>query len=254
MQKFKIAYFYPNQLNLYGDSGNIEVLYYRTKERGFEVAVDLIDMTSSLTTSLLNSYDFIFMGGGPDSGQKEILTDLINNKGPYIKDYIENNGCALFICGSYQLCGNYYKASDGTVLNGLGVFNMYTEHFGASKPRCIGNVVCSFDESIDKDPFKQVLGSFVSKPHLVGFENHGGRTYLGADVSALGRIIHGHGNNSEDKSEGVSYKNSYGTYFHGPVLALNPHFADFLIAKALKILELPVLPDKLAEYAHNARL
>ncbi len=254
MQKFRIGYFYPHQLNLYGDNGNIEILYYRANERGFDVTVDLIDLSTTLTTSLVNSFDLVFMGGGPDSGQKEIFTDLLNNKGPYLKEYTEEGGCGLYICGSYQLCGNYYKAADSSILQGLGIFNMYTEHFGNEKPRCIGNIVCSFDDSLQNDAYRSFLGSQVAKPHLVGFENHGGRTYLEPGVSPLGKVIKGHGNNSEDKTEGAVYKNAFGTYFHGPVLALNPHFADYLIAKSLSLTELAILPDKLAEYAHNARL
>ena len=30
---------------------------------------------------------------------------------------------------------------------------------------------------------------------IAGFENHGGRTYLGAGEQPLGRVLHGHGNN-----------------------------------------------------------
>lgn len=254
MYKLRIGYFYPHQLNLYGDNGNVEILYYRAKERGFDVSVDLIHVSTSINTSIVNTYDLIFMGGGPDSGQKEIFVDFLNNKGPYLKEYTENNGCGLYICGSYQLCGNYYRAADGSMLQGLGIFNMYTEHFGNAKPRCIGNIVCSFSDFITEDPYKRFLGAQVSKPHLVGFENHGGRTYLETGVVSLGKVIKGYGNNSGDKTEGAVYKNAFGTYLHGPILALNPHFADFLIAKALSLEEMTALPDKLAEYAHNARL
>ena len=69
---------------------------------------------------------------------------------------------------------------------------------------------------------------------LVGFENHGGRTYLGQKVKPLGILIVGYGNNGKDKTEGVVYKNSFGSYFHGPILPKNPHFADYLIKLALE--------------------
>ncbi len=250
--KFTIGYFYPTQLNLYGDNGNIEVLYQRSILRGFDVEVTLIDLATQLTAPMMNSFDAIFMGGGPDSGQKEVFADFLSNKGPYVKDYIESEKVALFICGSYQLAGNYYKAADGSILEGLGVLNLHTQHFGNAKPRCIGNTVCSISDWVKNDPCGDFLHSVGT--HLVGFENHGGRTYLEAGVSPLGKVVKGHGNNSEDSTEGAVYKNTYGTYYHGPFLALNPHFADFLIAKALNLSELLPLEDTVSINAHKSRL
>ena len=69
--------------------------------------------------------------------------------------------------------------------------------------------------------------------YLVGFENHGGRTYLGPHAEPLGRVVCGHGNNSEDGTEGAITDAAIGTYLHGPVLPKNPHLADHLIASAL---------------------
>ena len=68
---------------------------------------------------------------------------------------------------------------------------------------------------------------------LAGFENHGGRTYLGPDAEPLGRVLHGHGNNDRDGLEGVKRLNMIGTYLHGPLLPKNAWLADHLIALAL---------------------
>jgi CobQ-like glutamine amidotransferase family enzyme len=101
-------------------------------------------------------------------------------------------------------------------MRGLGVFDAWTIHKGAGVARCIGNVAISWNGTT-----------------LVGFENHGGRTYLGT-AKPLGRVLKGHGNNSEDRMEGAIYRNAYGTYMHGSLLPKNPHFADHLIALALQ--------------------
>jgi CobQ-like glutamine amidotransferase family enzyme len=252
MSKINIGYFYPAQLNLYGDNGNVEVLYQRSVLRNFDVEVSLIDMSTSVDTAFMDKLDLIFMGGGPDSGQKEVFDDFLKNKGPYVKDYIEQNKVALFICGSYQLAGNYYTAADGAVLEGLGLFNLYTQHFGNAKPRCIGNTVCTLTSALTQDPYSHFLLGVGN--HLVGFENHGGRTYLETGAVPFGNVVKGHGNNAEDKTEGALYKNAFGTYYHGPFLALNPHFADFLIAKALSLDEMTPLDDTLAINAHKSRL
>ena len=87
---------------------------------------------------------------------------------------------------------------------------------------------------------------------LVGFENHGGRTYLNEGTKPLARVLSGHGNNSEDRTEGLHFKNSIGTYFHGPLLSKNPHIADYLIAKALKLENLSNLDDTIINTAHSA--
>jgi CobQ-like glutamine amidotransferase family enzyme len=86
---------------------------------------------------------------------------------------------------------------------------------------------------------------------LAGFENHGGRTHLGASERPLGRVLKGHGNNGADRWEGVRRQNVIGTYLHGPLLPKNAWFADWLIATALATAEpLPPLPDELEDAAH----
>ena len=247
--KLKIAYFYPDLLNLYGDRGNVEILYYRAKQRGIDVEVELIKVADKIDTSYMDSVDIVLMGGGPDSSQQGMYLDLLENKGNYLKEYIEKDGYGLYICGSYQLFGNYYKASDGSILEGLKVFDMYTQHFGKDKPRCIGNVVCKLNANILEDPYfskNNIIGDT-----LVGFENHGGRTYLSSTLSPLGTVVRGHGNNSEDRGEGLWYKKSIGTYFHGPILSRNPHLADYLIAASLELDYMqPLEIDNLIKSAH----
>ena len=88
----------------------------------------------------------------------------------------------------------------------------------------------------------------------MGFENHGGRTYLKDRNLSFASVIKGHGNNSEDGTEGIYYKNSIGTYFHGPILSRNPHLADYLISKALLVDKLEELDDTFITQAHAASL
>ena len=86
-------------------------------------------------------------------------------------------------------------------------------------PRLIGNVAIEVD-----------LGGALT---VAGFENHGGRTYLGDGATPLGKVLKGHGNNGEDGFEGVRRSNMFGTYLHGPLLPKNSELADRLIALAL---------------------
>ena len=68
----------------------------------------------------------------------------------------------------------------------------------------------------------------------MGYENHGGRTHLGAGVRPLGKVLFGHGNDGTTGYEGCWQGNVVGTYIHGPLLPKNPGVADTLLSAALE--------------------
>lgn len=208
----RIAHLYPDMLNLYGDRGNIIALTERMKARGIDVITDAVTMGKSFNA---DDYDILFIGGGQDFEQDVLLSDLKKGKDVQISKAIQNGTVMLAICGGYQMLGKYYKTYDGKMLEYMGALDFYTE---GKEERMIGNYAFQTKEGIE----------------IVGFENHSGRTYLGKGVEPLGKVIKGYGNNGEDSTEGVRYKNTFGTYSHGPVLPKNPDFADLLISKAIE--------------------
>ncbi len=208
-----LGHLYPDQLNLYGDRGNILTLRRRCELRGIELRVVGLGIGDALAP---DEYDMLFIGGGQDKEQAPVAQDLYEIKGIGLWAAIEDDMPVLAVCGGYQLLAHYYRPAKGPDMRGLGVFDAWTIHKGAHVPRCIGDVAISWNGST-----------------LVGFENHGGRTYLGT-AKPLGKVLKGYGNNAEDHTEGAVYRNTYGTYMHGSLLPKNPHFADFLIALALK--------------------
>lgn len=208
----RIAHLYPDMLNLYGDRGNIIALTERMKARAIDVCTDSITMGKSFNA---DDYDILFIGGGQDFEQDVLLNDLKKGKDTEINRAIHNGTVMLAICGGYQMLGKYYKTYDGKMLDYMGALDFYTE---GKEERMIGNYAFKTKEGIE----------------VVGFENHSGRTYLGKGVEPLGKMIKGYGNNGEDGTEGVRFKNTFGTYSHGPVLPKNPDFADLLISKALE--------------------
>lgn len=210
--KIKIAHLYPDMLNLYGDRGNIVALTRRMEERGIEVQTEKITMGKSFNS---DDYDILFIGGGQDFEQDVLLDDLTKGKDAEIKKAVQSGLVMLAICGGYQMLGKYYKTYDGKMLPYIGAIDFYTE---GKEERMIGNYAYKTKEGIE----------------IVGFENHSGRTYLGDGVEPLGTVISGFGNNGEDGTEGVRFKNTFGTYSHGPVLPKNPEFTDLLISKALE--------------------
>lgn len=243
-----VGWLYPELMSTYGDRGNIMVLEKRCLWRGIDVKIIPIDFTA--TTKDLRSVDLIFGGGAQDRQQGILISDLRLKKGPTLKQMIDDGRPGLFVCGSPQLLGHYYMTGDGEKLEGLGIFDMVSKHFGKDKPRCIGNLMARIDKGL-------MIKDLGIRNTVVGFENHGGRTYLGKGVVPFANVLYGNGNNGEDGTEGAVYKNCIATYSHGPFLPKNPHIADWLIEKALEVkygkeIVLEPLDDSLEWAAHDA--
>ncbi len=241
----KIGWLYPQLMSTYGDRGNIMVLQKRCEWRAIEVEILQIDASTS--DKDLRSIDLLFGGGAQDREQEIVMENLMKKK-KAIRDLIENNIPALFVCGSPQLMGNYYEPSEGKRIEGLGIFDMYSQHPGPKEDRLIGNLIASIQ-----------FPEAIANTKVVGFENHGGRTYLGDKVKPFAKVLKGFGNNGNDGTEGVVYKNAIGCYLHGPLLPKNPQIADYLIQKALEIkykkqISLEPIDDSLEEKAQESLL
>lgn len=208
--KLTIGHLYPDLLNLYGDRGNIQCLMKRCLWRGIEAETIAFELDDKIDFSNL---DIVLLGGGSDREQMLVCEKLKEIQKDF-KEYVEQDGVVIAICGGYQLLGNYYKTEEG-IIEGLSLVDMYTEQ---GENRLIDNIV---------------LQSELFDMPIVGFENHGGRTFIGEN-KPLGKVLYGSGNDGKSGYEGVVYKNVIGTYLHGPLLPKNPQLADELILHALK--------------------
>ena len=230
MEELKILYLYPDMLELYGDYGNIQILKYRLEKRGFKAVIDSYSIGDSAPD--FTKYDLVFAGGGADQEQSILADDLLQYK-DNIQNAIDSGVFFLLICGSYQLFGKYYKGVEGNIINGLGVFDYYTEAINDRKKRCIGNIVVDVDLN-------------GHRTQVIGFENHGGQTF---NISSpFGDVLFGNGNTFGDTKEGFFLKNVIATYLHGPLLSKNPELTDYIIKYCLerkynKNIELSELDD-----------
>lgn len=248
-----IGWLYPDLMSTYGDRGNIICLKKRCEWRDIKVEVFPIEVGAS--DKDIEKCNLIIGGGAQDRQQEIVINDLLKRKAVY-KKMFDKGTPGLFVCGSPQLLGHYYMTGDGKKLLGLGIFDFVTRHFGHDKPRCIGNTAGEI--SSKWGPYGQVQSS-NRKRTIVGFENHGGRTYLGKNVKPLARVLKGYGNNGEDGFEGAIYKNVIACYYHGPFLSKNPHVADWLVRKAFEVkyhkeIKLVPLDDRLEWQAHEFML
>lgn len=260
-----IGWLYPELMSTYGDRGNIICLKKRCEWREIDVKIKKLDLGFEIDD--LRMCNLLFMGGAQDRQQKIVSEDL-KKKAKTLREMIESGTPGLYICGAYQFLGKHYREADGTAIDGLGILDLYTENPGENAKRLIGDIVVKLQGSIilsfrgaEARRNLNEISHFVRNDNstLVGFENHGGRTYLGKDIKPLGKVLMGFGNNGGDKTEGVIYKNSFGSYLHGPILPKNPHFADYLIKLALekkykKSINLSPLKDSLEWQARETIL
>ena len=234
--ELRVLSLYPEQMNIYADRGNIVFLQRRCEWRGIDFSHagagpgDRVDPAA---------HDLFYIGGGQDRDQRMVAADMVASKREALAAAVGDGATLLAVCGGYQLLGHSYQL-DEEKLPGLGLAELETVR--EPGPRLIGNVAIEAD-----------LGS--GPRLLAGFENHGGRTYLGTGAQPLGRVVKGHGNNDRDGNEGVRRDNLIGTYLHGPLLPKNAWLADHLIALALERRygtrpELEPLDDALEDAAH----
>jgi len=234
--ELRVLSLYPEQMNIYADRGNILFLQRRCEWRGIGFAHagagpgDPVDP---------GAHDLFYVGGGQDRDQRMVAADMVATKREALAAAVDDGAALLAVCGGYQLLGHSYQLGEEK-LPGLGLADLETVRDPGE--RLIGNVAIEVD-----------LGT--GPRTLAGFENHGGRTFLGAGAEPLGRVLEGHGNNGRDGLEGIRRARMIGTYLHGPLLPKNAWLADHLIAGALERRygtrpELEPLPDGFEAAAH----
>ena len=151
-----IGHLYPDLLNLYGDRGNIQCLKKRCEWRGIRAEVKEFRSGDKID---FQDLDIVLLGGGSDREQMIVCNKLKEIREDF-KAYVESDGVVIAVCGGYQLLGKYYQTDDG-LIEGLELVDLYTEQ---KEGRLISNIV---------------LKSDLFDLPVVGFENHGGRTFIG---------------------------------------------------------------------------
>jgi CobQ-like glutamine amidotransferase family enzyme len=229
-QAITVLQLYPRDMNIYGDNGNVQVLTKRLEWYGYTPIV----IEYNVGDALPKNVDMVIGGGGQDSGQEKIHTDLMKI-GPQLQKWANAGVPMLLVCGLYQLFGHFFKTLAGTQLDGIGILDVET--YG-TKERLIGNIITHSEEFGD----------------IIGYENHSGQTTVGPNATPLATVIKGAGNNANDGNEGARYKNVIGTYLHGSILPKNPALADFLIKTAVEKKHGEFSPDLIDDlFAETAR-
>jgi CobQ-like glutamine amidotransferase family enzyme len=207
-----VVVLYPRLLGTYGDSGNATVLCRRAEARGLGSRLLTVDAGEPIPRSA----DIYVLGGGEDVNQTAAARGIEKDGG--LAEAVDNGAVVFAICAGFQILGS----------PGLGMIDVHTE---AMPTRAVGDLVTTPD------------GAELTDDVLIGFENHRGRTVLGPGVRPLGRVQRGIGNGAGDGADGAVSGRIFGSYLHGPALALNPALADHLLTLAVGPLPAAPTPD-----------
>src|SRR3954465_9862439 len=205
-------------MNIYADRGNLSLLQRRCEWRGLGFELAGAGLGAPIDPE---AHDLFYIGGGQDRDQALCAEDLATVKRDALHAAAAAGKVVFAVCGGYQLLGHAYELG-GERLPGVGLVDLETVR--EDGPRLIGNVAIE----VALDGATHVLA---------GFENHGGRTRLGAaeplgralsgtggapppraPAEPLGRVLKGFGNDGRSGFEGVREGTVVGTYLHGPLL------------------------------------
>jgi lipid II isoglutaminyl synthase (glutamine-hydrolysing) len=238
-----LGYLYPDQMSTHGDRGNVETVVRRCSWRGIDVAVRELRPGDQMPAGV----DLIMIGGGGESQQRRVASDLYRVKGPAIRDAVAAGAAALAVGRGFELFGRFCQPEHGAEYPGVNLFDTWTFRQSASPGADLGPII---EGTADRHPGELVVRWGASL--LIGFEINNGDTYLGEAALPLGRVLTGHGNNG-DGTEGVALGGAVGTNLRGPCLPKNPALADYLIGAAVARrhagAELARLPDELEQAA-----
>lgn len=228
MSTLTIVSVFPELLGTYGDAGNVAVLERRLAWRGIDVEVLPIPVSARLPTSA----DLYVLGGSEDDNQQRALAAL-HDSGLAVA--VQRGAHVFAVCAGFQLLGESLHTADGSLTTGLGLLDARTTRL---PNRIVGEVSATFAPEL-------------GLPALTGFANHGGGTALGAAAAPLARTTAGRGNDGRvGGPEGALQGRVVATYLHGPVLARNPAFADWLLERVTG-LSMAQLPNGAPEALHD---
>jgi lipid II isoglutaminyl synthase (glutamine-hydrolysing) len=204
MNTVTVVSVYPDLLGTYGDVGNVIALRYQAVAHDIDLEVIAVRPGEPVP----DSADLYVLGGGEDSAQTAAVRALRTSGA--LNRAAEAGAAVFAVCAGYQMLGEYFPDANGQPVAGLGVLDIRTDRLPS---RAVGELLA------------QPLDPEI--PVLTGYENHGGATHLGPEVTPLARVTHGVGNGNG--TEGARNGHILGTYLHGPGLARNPRLADLLL-------------------------
>jgi len=212
MRTIRTLHLYRDLLDLNGDGKNVTALRRRILESENDCRIDYMGLEDELD---ITEYDLIYIGHGKTKNLAAAAAHF-TKYGEHIKEQIEN-GKTFFVTGNgRELFGKSFTDTCGSTLPGIGLF----DYVGVEKNEVfvsdmIGHPIFDENEMI------YVFGNRTA--YLEGENKH-----------PLIKVVEGFGDNQKpDGFEGTLYKNFFGTWGVGPVLARNPALMREVLKRCL---------------------
>lgn len=195
---------FPEFCNLFADSQNMRYLKMCLPEATF------IETSFNEEPAFVSkNVNLIYLGAMTENMQEKVILKLRKYK-ERIEELINNNKVFLFTGNSLEIMGQYIENEDGTKIEALGIFDVYSKRDMMHRHNSF--FIGKFDE-LD----------------IVGFKSQFSMMYGHNEDCYFAEAERGIGINPESKYEGIKRNNFFGTYLLGPLLILNPEFTKKII-------------------------
>ncbi len=223
----KMEILFPEFCNLFGDIFNMKYLKMCIPEAELiETALD------EVPTFVNEDVNLIYLGPMTENTQEKVIKKLLPYK-ERIEELIEKNVVFLFTGNALEVLGKYIENEDGSKINGLGIFDVYSKRDMMHRHNSL------------------MVGKFEDI-EIVGFKSQFTMMYGDNTNSYFLEVEKGIGLNKESKLEGIKKNNFIGTYVIGPILILNPLFTKKIMKMLGQEKEVALKDDVMAAY--EARL
>lgn len=216
----KIELLYSEINNHFGDRGHVDLLKSLFPEALF-IETPLVHQPSFTKEKI----DLIYLGPGSEKSQEKILERLTPYK-EYIKEEMEKETAMLFFGNSAEILGKQIEDFPA-----LGLFD-YT-----AKRQMMKRINALFLGKLEEADFD-----------IVAFRSQFTQVYAGEKDYPLFKTLRGEGRNTEDKNEGILYKNFLASHLMGPLLIMNPLLLQWYLRRIGKDRPIPHFDTMMEAY------